>query len=93
MKAWLCDTYGPPSGLGLTGWSSRAPVAGEVRVRIDCAGVNFADLLSIAGTYPIKSTPPFVPGIEGSGEIIACGEGVEHLRVGERVCWQDNTTK
>jgi NADPH:quinone reductase len=93
MKAWLCDTYGPPSGLGLTEWSSRAPVAGEVRVRIDCAGVNFPDLLSIAGTYPIKSTPPFVPGIEGSGEIIACGEGVEHLRVGERVCWQDNTTK
>jgi len=93
MKAWLCDAYGPPSGLRLTDWPSRAPAAGEVRVAIDCAGANFPDLLSIAGTYPIKSEPPFVPGVEGSGEIVACGEGVERLRVGERVCWQDNATK
>jgi NADPH2:quinone reductase len=93
MKAWVCDTFGPPSGLRLTDRPSRDPAAGEVRVAVDCAGVNFPDLLSIAGTYPIKSVPPFVPGVEGAGEIIACGDGVTHLRVGERVCWQDNTTK
>jgi NADPH:quinone reductase len=93
MRAWLCDSYGSPSSLRLTDMPSRAPTAGEVRVAVDCAGVNFPDLLSIAGTYPIKSVPPFVPGIEGSGEIIACGEEVEHLSVGERVCWQDNATK
>jgi NADPH2:quinone reductase len=93
MKAWLCDTYGPPSGIRLADRPSRDPAAGEVRVAVDCAGVNFPDLLSIAGTYPIKSEPPFVPGVEGAGEIIACGEAVERLRVGDRVCWQDNTTK
>jgi NADPH:quinone reductase-like Zn-dependent oxidoreductase len=36
-----------------------------VRIRIDSAAVNFPDLLSISGTYPVKSAAPFIPGIEG----------------------------
>jgi len=62
-------------------------------VRIDSAALNFPDLLSIAGTYPIKSTPPFIPGVEGAGEVLACGPGVTRLRAGDRVCWQDNAVK
>lgn len=62
-------------------------------MRIDSAALNFPDLLSIAGTYPIKSTPPFIPGVEGAGEVVECGPGVERLTVGDRVCWQDNVVK
>jgi NADPH:quinone reductase len=93
MKAWICDNFGPPSSLRLTEWPSREPRDDEVLVRIDCAAVSFPDLLSIAGTYPIKSTPPFIPGVEGSGEVIECGASVKRLHVGDRVCWQDNAVK
>ena len=93
MKAWLCERFGPPAGLRLTDWPSRAPGPGEVRVQVDSAALNFPDLLSIAGTYPIKSTPPFIPGVEGAGEVLACGAGVTRLHAGDRVCWQDNAVK
>ena len=62
MKAWLCERFGPPAGLRLTDWPSRAPGRGEVRVRIDSAALNFPDLLSIAVVvdYPVH-------GIDRSG--------------------------
>jgi NADPH2:quinone reductase len=64
-----------------------------VRVQIDSAALNFPDLLSIAGTYPIKSTPPFIPSVEGAGEVLDCGVGVTRLCAGDWVCWQDNVVK
>ena len=65
-------------------WAGRGARAGRQRA------LNFPDLLSIAGTYPIKSTPPFIPGVEGAGEVIARGAGATRLSIGDRVCWQDN---
>jgi NADPH2:quinone reductase len=73
MKAWVCKAYGPPSALALEEWKTKKPEPNEVRIRVDYAAANFPDLLSIAGTYPIKSVPPFVPGVEGAGEVIECG--------------------
>ena len=93
MKAWVCKTYGVPSVLKLSEHDVKRPAPNEVRIKLDCAGVNYPDLLSIAGTYPIKSLPPFVPGIEGAGEVIECGSGVSRLKLGDRVCWQENVVK
>jgi NADPH:quinone reductase len=93
MKAWVCKAYGPPSTLALEMWKPTKPGPNEVRIRVDHAAVNFPDLLSIAGTYPIKSSPPFVPGVEGAGEVIECGVEVSRLKIGDRVCWQDNVVK
>jgi NADPH2:quinone reductase len=93
MKAWVCKAYGPPSTLALEEWKPKKPGRNEVRIRVDYAAVNFPDLLSIAGTYPIKSVPAFVPGVEGAGEVIECGSDVSRLSVGDRVCWQDNAVK
>ncbi len=93
MKAWVCPAYGDPSVLRIEARAGTEPDANEVRIRLAAAGVNFPDLLSIAGTYPIRSDPPFIPGVEGAGTVIACGPNMRRLRVGERVCWQNNERK
>ncbi|WP_367281254.1 quinone oxidoreductase family protein [Demequina lignilytica] len=58
---------------------------GHVLVRVEAAGVNFIDTYQRSGLYPTPT--PFVPGKEGAGEIVAVGEGVEHLVEGEGIAW------
>lgn len=59
--------------------------AGQVRIKIAAAGVNFADTLMIGGTYQEQLTPPFVPGLELSGHVTEIAPGVTRVRVGDRV--------
>jgi NADPH2:quinone reductase len=66
---------------------------GKVLVEVFAAGVNFPDLLSLQGKYPVRSEPPFVLGIEGAGRVIEAGADVDGLSVGDLVCWQDNANK
>jgi NADPH:quinone reductase-like Zn-dependent oxidoreductase len=61
------------------------PAAGEVRIAVRAAGVNFADHLARVGLYPDAPKPPSVVGYEVSGTIEAVGHGVDAARVGERV--------
>ncbi|MGH3674491.1 MAG: synaptic vesicle VAT-1 family membrane protein [Mycobacterium sp.] len=61
------------------------PSAGEVRIAVRAAGVNFADHLARVGLYPGAPKPPCVVGYEVSGTIEAVGDGVDPARVGERV--------
>ena len=58
---------------------------GHVRIAIKAAGVNFPDILMVQGQYQVKPPFPFVAGAECSGEITEVGEGVSHLKVGQRV--------
>jgi NADPH2:quinone reductase len=62
-----------------------APKAGEVRIAVRAASLNFPDLLIVEGKYQFKPALPFVPGAEFSGTIDAVGDGVTHLRVGQPV--------
>jgi len=93
MAAILCPVFGGPEVLTLVQLPRPRPGPGEVLLRLAAAGVNYPDLLSVAGTYPIPSQPPFVPGVEGAGVVAACGPGVVGLAQGDRVCWQDNRRK
>jgi len=93
MRALVCPRFGDPSVVTLQEWPEKAPGRDEVRVLVHAAGVNYPDVLSIQGTYPIKSEPPFVPGIEGAGDVLECGQDVDRVKPGDRVCWQDNTVK
>lgn len=93
MKAMMCRAFGAPDRLRLETVAAPEPGGGEVLVRVLAAGVNFPDLLSVAGTYPIRSEPPFIPGIEGAGVVAATGGGVTGLAAGDLVCWQDNVRK
>lgn len=62
--------------------------AGSVLVRVRAAGLNFADTLSIAGSYQEKQALPFVPGAELCGDVVAVGTGVQGLQPGDRVMGQ-----
>jgi NADPH2:quinone reductase len=61
------------------------PQAGEVRIAIEAASLNFPDLLIVEGKYQLKPPLPFVPGAEYAGRIDAVGTGVRHLKVGDAV--------
>lgn len=84
MRAWRVDRYGEPADvLRLDAQAPEpAPAEGSVLLAVRTVGLNFADTLSIRGRYQIKAPPPFSPGIEGCGVVVA-GDGT--LRAGSRV--------
>ncbi|MFE6052985.1 alcohol dehydrogenase AdhP [Kitasatospora sp. NPDC056446] len=61
------------------------PAAHQVRVRIEASGLCHTDIHAAHGDWPVKPSPPFVPGHEGVGIVEAAGAEVRHVRVGERV--------
>jgi NADPH2:quinone reductase len=61
------------------------PEAGQVVVQIDTCGLNFGDLLMIKGTYQEKPQLPFTLGMELAGTVQSVGDGVDHLKPGQRV--------
>lgn len=61
------------------------PARGEVRVRMRAASLNFPDVLMTQGKYQLKPPLPFVPGMEGAGEVTLLGEGVSGAKVGDAV--------
>ena len=85
MRAMLCDAPGEPASLRLVDIESAALGAGEVRIAVEAAGVNFADLLLIRGEYQDQPPYPFVPGLEVAGDVVEMAEGVTGLAVGQRV--------
>ena len=84
MRALVCKEYGPPESLVLEERPDPQPGPGEVRVEVKAAGINFPDVLVIAGNYQVKIPPPFVPGNEAAGVVEAVGEGVNRLKPGDR---------
>jgi NADPH:quinone reductase len=85
MHAWLCDQ---PTGVDALRWTERPtpqPTTTQVRIKIHAASLNFPDLLTVQNKYQVKPPLPFIPGSEFSGVIDAVGEGVGHLKVGDRV--------
>ena len=85
MRAVLCKAFGPPEALVVEDVPSPKPAAGQVRIAVRAAGVNFADTLVIEGKYQEKPPFPFTPGAEFSGDVVELGPGVQGLRVGDRV--------
>ncbi|MCL4148339.1 UNVERIFIED_CONTAM: hypothetical protein GTU68_034461 [Idotea baltica] len=85
MKAVLCKAYGPPETLVIEDIPSLEPKKGEVVIAVKACGVNFPDTLIIEGKYQFKPEPPFSPGSEVAGVVKVVGEGVKHLKVGQRV--------
>src|SRR5215212_11458521 len=61
------------------------PGAGQVLVKMRARAINPSDLLTVRGLYGSLPEPPATPGLEGMGEVAELGEGVTHLRAGQRV--------
>lgn len=84
MRAIVCRAYGPPEDLVLSDMPDPVPAPGQLLVRVHSAAVNFPDVLFVAGKYQIKIPPPFIPGNEIAGEVVAAGPGAAS-RPGQRV--------
>ncbi|MEP7156011.1 MAG: NADPH:quinone oxidoreductase family protein [Betaproteobacteria bacterium] len=85
MKAVVCRQWGGPETLVIEDIELPAPKAGEVRIRVRAAGVNFPDVLIIQKKYQLQPVLPFSPGAEVAGDVIAVGEGVTHVKAGDKV--------
>ena len=85
MKAIQCVEWGTPERLVLAEVAMPEPGAGEVRVRVEAAGVNFPDALIVQKKYQVQPPLPFIPGTEVAGTIDAVGSNVKHFKIGERV--------
>lgn len=76
---------GGPNTLAVIPMDMPEPKAGEIRIEVAFAGINFADLLMRLGLYQPRPKYPFTPGYEMSGTVDAVGEGVTGFTVGQRV--------
>ena len=85
MKAILCSQYCGPDDLVLADIPDPVAGPGEAVIAIKAAALNFFDLLMIQGKYQHKPPLPFIPGMEGAGEVISVGEGVTEWKPGDRV--------
>ena len=77
---------GGPEALQYEEVEVGAPGAGQVRLKQHAIGLNYIDVYLRTGLYPQPSSP-FIPGMEGAGEVTAVGSGVTDLKVGDRVAY------
>jgi NADPH:quinone reductase len=85
MRAVLCKEWGGPEKLVVENAPSPAIRDGAVRIAVQAAGINFADLLLISGQYQEKPGFPFTPGMEAAGTVTEVGAGVSNVKAGDRV--------
>ncbi|MBJ9731199.1 NADPH:quinone oxidoreductase family protein [Burkholderia cenocepacia] len=85
MKALLCTAFGPIDRLRIEDVAIPEPAAGQVRIQVKAASLNFPDALIVQGLYQVKPALPFSPGAEFAGVIDAVGEGVTAWRPGDSV--------
>jgi len=85
MRALVCKEYGPPESMVIDELDDPVPGEGQILVDVAAAGINFPDVLSIAGKYQVKTPTPFVPGNEAAGVVSQLGEAVTEFAVGDKV--------
>jgi NADPH2:quinone reductase len=85
-KAIVVHQTGGPEQLSFEDRPLGSPGPGQVALRQTAIGLNFIDTYQRSGLYPVQT--PFVAGNEGAGIITAVGDGVQDLKVGDRVAYQ-----
>ncbi|MDX9917106.1 MAG: NADPH:quinone reductase [Gudongella sp.] len=86
MKAIVMSSFGDPEVLQIKEINEPIPGVNEVRVRLHAAGVNPNEAYIRSGNYSFGVPDlPFTPGFDGAGVVDAVGEGVTHVKVGDRV--------
>lgn len=89
MKALLFDRFGGPEVLEFRDLPDLAVPPGHVQLAMRAVGLNFADIHRRRGNYFLPGKPPHINGYEGAGVVVAVGEGVEGLELGDRVGFAD----
>ena len=85
MKAYLLTKTGKPEVLKIQEVEEPSPQSGEVKVRIEAIGLNYAEVLSRRGQYSWAPKKPYIPGMEAYGEVVEVGSGVSSVEVGAKV--------
>jgi NADPH:quinone reductase len=85
MKAVVCRAFGPPESLTLEDVPDPQPGDGQILIDVYAAGLNFPDVLQIAGKYQFQPPFPFTPGAEVAGVVAAVGANVTSVKPGDRV--------
>jgi len=83
MRAAVVHQLGSP--LTIDEIELPKPDHGQALVKLETSGVCHTDLHAAHGDWPVKPTPPFIPGHEGYGTVVALGAGVEDLEVGDKI--------
>ena len=83
MKAAVVQAFGEPLAMQEVPMPEVGP--GKVLVKVAASGVCHTDLHAADGDWPVKPSPPFIPGHEGVGEVAAVGSGVTNVKEGDRV--------
>jgi hypothetical protein len=86
MKAMVCEAFGGPEVLALREVPDPPPPGpGEITVRIAARSVQYVDVLMLAGKYQFRPDPPFIPGGEAAGKVIAVGPDITGFKQGDLV--------
>jgi NADPH2:quinone reductase len=88
MIGYQLTAYGPPVSHTLSNLPDVVAGPGQVAIRNEAIGLNFPDALMVQGKYQKRPEPPFVPGRDCAGTVIAVGEGVTEFKVGDPVVAQ-----
>jgi propanol-preferring alcohol dehydrogenase len=83
MKAAVVREFGKP--LAIEEPPVPQPKANEILIKMESTGVCHTDLHAIEGDWPIKPSPPFIPGHEGVGYVAAAGRDVKQVKEGDLV--------
>jgi len=83
MRAAVVTSFDQP--LDITDVPIPEPGDGQIQVRIEASGLCHTDIHAAQGDWPVKPTPPFIPGHEGVGIVTKTGPGVTTHGVGDRV--------
>ena len=83
MHAAVVEQFGKP--LVLREVAIPTPGPGQILVKTEACGVCHTDLHAARGDWPLKPNPPFIPGHEGIGRVVALGAGVTIVKEGDRV--------
>jgi NADPH:quinone reductase-like Zn-dependent oxidoreductase len=85
MRQAVIPRFGGPEVFEIREAPDPTPAAGEVRIRVRAAGINFADILARLGLYPDAPKPPMVVGYEVAGLVDGIGSGITGLSEGDRL--------
>ena len=87
MQAVRVHGYGGSDALAVEDVDAPSPGPGQVLAEVAAAGVNYMDVYQREGVYRVDA--PFTLGVEGAGRVVAVGDGVRNVSVGDRVAWKN----
>jgi NADPH:quinone reductase-like Zn-dependent oxidoreductase len=85
MKVYRFDQFGSVDNLHIHNEEKPQPQRGELLIAVHAISLNFRDIAMVRGEYPQPSRSGLIPTSDAAGEVVAVGEGVEDIEVGDRV--------